>query len=89
MIKVNNVIAERRVVVVATHLRDAAADWYKTDKTNINQYHDENNISFIRQIKAQFTLDEQKDQWYTKLHQLRRASEQLVNDYINKFQKLQ
>jgi len=35
MIEVNNVADRRRVVVVVAHLRDAAAEWYKTDKANI------------------------------------------------------
>ena len=35
MIEVNNVADGRRVAVAAAHLRDAAAEWYETDKANI------------------------------------------------------
>ncbi len=48
MIKANNVADRKRVVVAATHLRDATAEWYKTDKVNIIQYTDNNPRSFIR-----------------------------------------
>ena len=36
MIEANNVADRRRVAVAAVHLRDAAAEWYETDKANIN-----------------------------------------------------
>ena len=36
MIEVNNMDAERRVVVAAAYLRNVAADWYETDKENIS-----------------------------------------------------
>ncbi len=38
----------RRVAVAATHLRDAVAKWYETDKANIIRYIDNNSRSFIR-----------------------------------------
>ena len=79
----------RRVAVAAAHLRDTAAEWYKTNKVNINRYTDNNAESFIRRIKAQFTSDAQKDQWYAELHQLKQTSGQSVDDYANKFQRLQ
>src|SRR6266545_2217787 len=65
MIEANNVADERRVAVAAAHLRDAAAEWYETDKVNITWYTDNNVRSFIRRIRARFTSDVQKDQWYT------------------------
>ena len=52
MIEANNVADGRRVVVVATHLRDAVAEQYKTDKANITWYTDNNPESFIRRIRA-------------------------------------
>jgi len=52
MIEVNNVADGRRVAVAAAHLRDAAAEWYETDKANITQYTDNNAGSFIRRIRA-------------------------------------
>src|SRR6266545_5651254 len=61
MIEANNVADGRRVAVVAAHLRDAVAEWYETDKANINRYTDNNAGSFIRRIRARFTLDIQKD----------------------------
>ena len=73
MIEANNVTDGRRVAVAAVHLRDAAAEWYETDKANITRYTDNNARSFIRQIKARFTSDAQKDQWYAKLHQLKQT----------------
>jgi len=88
MIEANNVADGRRVAVTAAHLRDAAAEWYETDKANINRYTDNNARSFIRRIKAWFTSDAQKDQWYIELHQLKQASGQSVDDYTSKFQKL-
>ncbi len=48
MIEANNVADERRVAVAAVHLRDAAAEWYETDKVNINWYTNNNARSFIR-----------------------------------------
>ena len=57
MIEANNVADGRRVAVAAAHLRDAAAEWYETDKANITRYIDNNTGSFIRRIKARFTLD--------------------------------
>ena len=48
MIEANNVADRRRVAVAAAHLRDAAAEWYETDKANINRYTDNNAGSFIR-----------------------------------------
>jgi len=36
MIETNNMTDSKRVAVVAVYLRDAAADWYKADKANIN-----------------------------------------------------
>ena len=68
MIEANNVADGKRVVVAAAHLRDAAAEWYETDKANITRYTDNNAGSFIRRIRAQFTSDAQKDQWYAELH---------------------
>ena len=68
MIEANNVADGRRVAVAAAHLRDAAAEWYETDKANITRYTDNNPRSFIRRIRARFTSDVQKDQWYTELH---------------------
>ena len=62
-------MADRRKVAVAVaHLRDAAADWFEADKANINWYLDNNAKSFIKQIKAQFTSNAQKDQWYIELY---------------------
>ena len=77
------------MAVAAAHLRDVAADWYEADRININQYQDGNNTSFIRWIKVWFILDVQKDQWYAELYQLKQAPRQSVDDYANKFQKLQ
>ncbi len=57
MIEANNVADRRRVAVAAAHLRDAAAEWYETDKANINWYMDNNAGSFIRRIRARFTSD--------------------------------
>src|SRR6266542_490785 len=37
MIEANNVADGRKVAVAAAHLRDAAAEWYETDKANINR----------------------------------------------------
>ncbi len=51
MIEANNVTDGRRVAVAAVHLRDATAEWYKTDKANITRYLDNNARSFIRRIK--------------------------------------
>ena len=62
MIEANNVADGRRVAVAAAYLRDAVAEWYKTDKVNITRYTDNNPRSFIRRIRAQFTSDAQKDQ---------------------------
>ncbi len=89
MIEANNVADGRRVAVAATYLRDTAAEWYEADKANINRYTDNNAGSFIRRIKIQFTSDAQKDQWYAELHQLKQTPGQLVDDYANKFQRLQ
>src|SRR6266498_2156101 len=89
MIEANNVVDGRKVAVAAAHLRDAAAEWYEADKANINRYMDNNAGSFIRRIKARFTSDAQKDQWYAELHQLKQALGQSVDDYANKFQRLQ
>jgi len=89
MIEANNVADGRKVAVAATHLRDAAAEWYETDKANINRYTDNNPRSFIRRIRARFTSDVQKDQWYAELHQLKQTLGQSVDDYANKFQRLQ
>ena len=89
MIEANNVADGRRVAVAAAHLRDAVAEWYETDKANIIRYPDNNAESFIRQIRAQFTSDAQKDQWYAELHQLKQTPRQSVDDYANKFQRLQ
>jgi len=61
MIEANNVADGRRVAVVAAHLRDAVAEWYETDKININWYTDNNARSFIRRIRAWFISDVQKD----------------------------
>ncbi len=61
MIEANNVADGRRVAITAAHLRNAAAEWYETDKTNINRYTDNNVSSFIRQIRGRFTSDAQKD----------------------------
>ena len=57
MIEANNVIMRIRVVVTAAYLRNIATNWYEADKTNINQYLNKNNISFISQIKVWFTSD--------------------------------
>src|SRR6266498_1902506 len=51
MLEVNNVTDRKKVAVAAAHLRDAAADWFKADKININQYTNNNIRSFIRRIK--------------------------------------
>jgi len=89
MIEANNVADGRKVAVVAAYLRDATAEWYEADKVNINWYTDNNAESFIRRIKARFTSDAQKDQWYAELHQLKQTPGQSVDDYANKFQRLQ
>src|SRR6266542_3744573 len=89
MIEANNVADGRKVAVAAAHLRDAAAEWYETDKANITRYTDNNARSFIRRIRARFTSDAQKDQWYAELHQLKQTLGQSVDDYANKFQRLQ
>ena len=52
MIEANNMADGRRVAVVAAHLRDAAVEWYETDKANITRYTDNNAGSFIRRIRA-------------------------------------
>ncbi len=74
ILKANNVADRRRVAVAVSHLRDTVVDWFKVDKVNINWYTDNNPESFIRRIKAKFTSDTQKDQWYAELHQLRQVS---------------
>ncbi len=52
MIKANNVIIRRRVIVAVAYLRNTIADWYEVNKTNINQYADRIGESFIWWIKA-------------------------------------
>jgi len=52
MIEANNMADRRRVAVAAAHLRDAAAEWYESDRANINRYTDNNVGSFIRRIRA-------------------------------------
>src|SRR6266498_1236785 len=89
MIEANNVADGRKVAVAAAHLRDVAAEWYETDKVNITRYTDNNVRSFIRRIRARFTSDAQKDQWYAELHQLKQTPGQSEDDYTNKFQRLQ
>ena len=89
MIEANNVADGRRVAVAAAHLKDAAVEWYETDRPNINRYIDNNPSSFIRRIRVRFTSDAQKDQWYAKLHQLKQTPGQSMDDYANKFQRLQ
>src|SRR6266511_2456816 len=89
MIEANNVADGRKVAVAAAHLRDAAAEWYETDKANINRYTDNNPGSFIRRIRARFTSDAQQDQWYAELPQLQQTLGQSVDDYANTFQRLQ
>ena len=71
IIEANNVANRRRVAVAAAYLKDTAAEWYEADKANINRYVDNNAGSFIRRIRAWFTSDAQKDQWYAELHQLK------------------
>src|SRR6266511_3818474 len=89
MIEANNVADGRKVAVAAAHLKDVAAEWYEADKANITRYTDNNARSFIRRIRARFTSDAQKDQWYAELHQFKQTSRQSVDDYANKFQRLQ
>ncbi len=48
MIEANNVADGRRVAVATAYLRDAAAEWYETDRINITRYTDNNARSFIR-----------------------------------------
>ena len=57
MIEANNVTNARKMAVTAAYLRDTVADWYETDRVNINQYADRNTGSFIRWIKIWFTSD--------------------------------
>ena len=85
MIEANNIADGRRVAVTAAHLRDVVVDWYEADKLNVTRYDENNAGSFTRRIKDQFTLNTQKDQWYTELHQLRQTPGQSVDDYANKF----
>ncbi len=89
IIEANNIADGRKVAVAAAHLRDAVAEWYEVDKANINRYTDNNPGSFIRRIRARFTSNAQKDQWYAELHQLKQTPGQSVDDYANKFQRLQ
>jgi len=85
MIEANNVADRRRIAVAAAHLRNATAEWYEADKANITWYTDNNIGSFIRRIRARFTSDIQKDQWYAELHQLKQTPGQSVDNYANKF----
>jgi len=82
----------RKINIVAGFLRDAAADWYQQDKTNITRYHDNNHNqganNFTNRLLAQFSTPAKRNLWMTELTQLKQQQGEKVETYARKFRKL-
>ncbi|GBC26766.2 RNA-directed DNA polymerase homolog [Rhizophagus irregularis DAOM 181602=DAOM 197198] len=82
---------ERKLAVAASYLRGAASDWYDTNSATIgNHWESGQNTgnNFTDLFKKYFANDTCKNKWYQELLTLRQGSNETVNDYAAKFQRL-
>lgn len=82
---------ERKLAVAASYLRGAASDWYDTNSATIgNHWESGQNTgnNFTDLFKKYFANDTRKNKWYQELLTLRQGSNETVDDYAAKFQRL-
>jgi hypothetical protein len=83
--------AARKKAVVAAYLRGAASDWFDTNSTTMGDNWDSRNnntANFTDMFKTYFANDTRKNKWYQELLTLRQGSNEKVDDYATKFQRL-
>lgn len=84
--------AGRKVAIAGAHMKGAAADWFEGIKATIGNHYNQNNNNadntFVVQFKKRFANETVKTQWYHDLTNLRQGTDESVDSYANKFQKL-
>ena len=79
------------------YLRDAARDWYISNRDGLNYWSDwrneeeENpiyNIGFKTRFLEYFTPETKQNQWYHELMTIRQFANEKVDDYSRRFKKL-
>ena len=87
----------RRVEIAPGYLRDAARDWYISNRDGLNYWSDwrneeeENpiyNIGFKTRFLEYFTPETKQNQWYHELMTIRQFANEKVDDYSRRFKKL-
>ena len=80
----------RKIEIAAGYLKDAAADWYRADRANINQWNQFNNAngSFYHRFIQHFSTMSRQNKWHHELHTLRQGSTDTVETYARQFKKL-
>src|SRR6266498_1209965 len=86
----NNWRDARIHTIIAAYLRGAAADYYEEEKTNINGWLGGNAANNLRDLLVdRFVSDSTKDVWYGDYLNCRQGITELVEEYGNRFKKLQ
>src|SRR6266540_498222 len=86
----NNWRDARVHTIVAAYLRGAAADYYEEERVNITSWSGGNAANNLRDLLIdRFASDSTKDVWYGDYLNCRQGITELVEEYGNRFKKLQ
>ncbi|HVH96387.1 MAG TPA: hypothetical protein VM682_05555, partial [Bacillus sp. (in: firmicutes)] len=79
----------RKIALAAGFLREAARDWYEADRTNIAQWHIDNNANnFDDRLIAYFSTPARRNIWTRELQNIKQKENESVEDYSRRFRKL-
>ncbi|CAB4405682.1 unnamed protein product [Rhizophagus irregularis] len=81
----------RKLAIAASYLRGAASDWYDNTSATINNnwaIGQNTGNNFTDLFTGYFANDTRKNKWYQELLTLRQGSNETVDDYAAKFQRL-
>jgi hypothetical protein len=74
--------------LAAGYLKDAARDWFQSDRTNITRWHAGAAGDFDTRFLNYFATNARKNQWTRELHNIKQKEREKVEDYARKFKKL-
>ncbi len=86
----NNWRDARIHTIIAAYLRETVTDYYEEEKININGWAGGNTANNLRDLLiARFASDSTKDVWYSDYLNCRQGIAESVEEYGNRFKKLQ
>ena len=75
--------------IVASYLRENAAEWYEEDQANIAQWHtDAQNDNFRERFKDYFSSQLKQIQWQVELTNIKQGIGENIEEYSRRFKKI-